>query len=557
MSLRDPMQIGSFVTQPRPNDFPKIIDMTTDQETGDVYVKAFLIDDTTNGNFWKIPNEYMKKYSNAFIGRPLIRHPSGGHPDYVKEAAISDGNDDDNSIRDILRYQDHFKIGEIIDVNYETRKDDPKKKAWFATIRMTNDYATSNLKSGAFSNFVSPQIYDIEGSNSNEPTKDFIPLHLAIVDEPAFGDRAKIRGICTGSGIKCMNALRSAAKKVMDDYHSSSFFKKSASDNHTLTNPNLYDPNNPQNHNDSRYWDPNTQTYYYSNQQGTGGQSSPQQVLSQKQQTQAVDAEGNLITNTTDKKPTRGSRANQNNNQNQNFTQPQTAQATQVDPTSQQEYSSTPQSNPQSQDQPVPQTGQLANPRPISQNSQTPLSGTATGGIGTSQINATDPQMPSALLDALKEIEMLKQENSEFRQFKQTLQDKQIKEASEQQRQLIESFLTPDLVPDEAARTEMIDYFVGLNIQDDDIKKILELVVNGKFTASQQGAAGKKPPAPKPDNVNSASLNKKVKGASLILNHANRSSNTYRDPTRPQHRSSSTAFSNGLMSGVNVDNLNF
>ena len=121
-------------------DFPKIIDVSTDNETNDTYLKAFLIDDSINANFWHIPNEYMKKYANAFIGRPLIRHPSGSHPDYIKEGAILSS---ENFIQDIFNIQDKYKIGEIVDVNYENRKG-RKDKAWYATIRMTNPEATTN-----------------------------------------------------------------------------------------------------------------------------------------------------------------------------------------------------------------------------------------------------------------------------------------------------------------------------------------------------------------------------------------------------------------------------
>jgi len=118
------------------------------------------MDDTVNKNYWHIPTNVMKKYASSFIGRPFIYHPSGNHPDYFKEGAKHD-SDQSAFISDILDIQDRYKIGDIIDVTYEPIKEQPDKKAWFSTIKITNKDVLSQIKSGAVSMYVSPQVYDL------------------------------------------------------------------------------------------------------------------------------------------------------------------------------------------------------------------------------------------------------------------------------------------------------------------------------------------------------------------------------------------------------------
>lgn len=216
----------------------------------ETYIKAFLMDDTINQNFWHIPAGVMKKNASSFVGRPLIYHPSGAHPDYLKEGVVYQP---ETFVNDILKFQDRFKIGDIIYVNQQHVKESPDKKAWYATIRVTNPDILQQIKSGNISSFVSPQIYDIEGSEPGQPTKDFIPLHLAIVSEPAYGNRARIKATCTGTGTSCINALKSAGYNKCtcgcdggngnnkdDEKSSSSYLKNSASEPYTL-NPKLYE----------------------------------------------------------------------------------------------------------------------------------------------------------------------------------------------------------------------------------------------------------------------------------------------------------------------------
>ena len=192
------------------------------------------MDDTVNKNYWHVPLNAMKKYATSFIGIPLIMHPSGNHPLYFKEGARHDSDQSDFDISDILEIQDRYKIGDIIDVTYEPIKEQPDKKAWFSTIKISNKDILSQIKLGAVFMYVSPQVYDLKGSGPNEQTTEFIPLHLAIVNEPAYGSKARIKAQCNGSGPSCINALKSAAINFANALDNSSFLKNSSNNTNNI-----------------------------------------------------------------------------------------------------------------------------------------------------------------------------------------------------------------------------------------------------------------------------------------------------------------------------------
>src|ERR1044072_9156303 len=94
--------------------FPKIIDIAED-EKGNTYLKAFLLNDKINKNYWSIPNEYIRKYATGFIGQPLIAYPGWDHPDYekedenVKQAGIETPANE-TEVQQAKRIQDGFKV---------------------------------------------------------------------------------------------------------------------------------------------------------------------------------------------------------------------------------------------------------------------------------------------------------------------------------------------------------------------------------------------------------------------------------------------------------------
>jgi len=491
--------------------YPHIVDVSTDPKSKQTYVKMFLINDDINKNFWQIPINVMKKYATSFIGRPWIIHPSGDHPDYIKEGVVHNSK---TLIEDILEVQDRYKGGDIVDVTYEPTKENPEKKAFFATIRITNPTILERIKQGALSPYVSPQIYDLSKAKEGEPTTEFIPLHVATVDDPAYGHIARIRGICNGSGPTCINALKSAAvelvnmidKGVMND--NSSFLKNSGNYiNRTLTNPTYFNPQEQviaQNG-----FDPNQR---YVDQYG--------QLISQKTQVQEVDQSGNIITRTEDKKPRAGTTMSKN--PSQIIATPQSTQA-----------------QPQIQTQPLT-TETIQNPNPNTNN--------------TTTVATPTQAIPNELLETLKNLQAtqtgITQRLDQIENFKKSTEEEKLKKASEAQRAMIESVFTPEIIEDEAAREDIINKFVSLPLSDEDLAWILDLVVTGKFSTSGGGGVAEEVAEASTKQKLSARQKKgTVKQASLNLNRL-----VMQNPAEA-YQPNAITLSRRFFGDVNVENL--
>lgn len=447
--------------------FPKIIDIKEDTKTNDVYVKAFLLNDKINKNFWNIPNESIEKYATGFIGKPLISHPSGDHPDYIKEGAV-----DDTDINEVLQIQQKFKIGEIIDVKRESIRGAAAagEDAWFAYIRMTNPEATQAIKSGSMSFYVSPQVYDT-ADVVTDTTKDFVPLHLAVVNEPAYGNTAKIKAFCNGSGAKCTKALRSAATNLVDEIvkytgnDNSSFVQKSDNLNHKLSNP-----------------------AELNNQIGMGtpgANTNSGNLVSYKTQSESVGPNGEKII-----------RKEEQNTQ-QNVTNP-----ARVGTKSEDETASVGGSNQINTQSSLANNSAPQSVPAVDTSTQTNSVGSAVTGSGAptaaaaapAQSPATDLQLPAHIMAALEKIPQLEKEVNEGRTFRESISQERQKKAGEEQLALIQSFFTPEAVADETARNELINKFAALGLGNEDLQWILEMIMTGGFKSSsleKDGTKGK------------------------------------------------------------------
>jgi len=456
-------------------------------------VKMFMMDETVNKNFWHVPTNTMKKYASSFISRPWIVHPSGDHPQYIKEGVV---HNSPTFIDDILDVQNRYKAGDIVDVTYEPNKDRPNTMGWYATVRVTNQDIYNKIKSGAISPYVSPQVYDLSKAMPGEPTTEFIPLHIATVNEPAYGNIARIRASCNGTGPTCLTALKSAALQVInaiDDSNNSnnsrgdsnSSFQKNFSNNtDRLTNPNYIDPNQTGQILANQGYNP------YNNNNDQGGQ---QQFLSQKTQVQEVDANGNLITRTEDKKPRpvqQQQSQQQLNNKPNIIATPETSQG---------------QPSQQAQQQQPVQTAPAAAAIPVA-------------AAPVIDPNST-PQLPAEFLEQLKGLQAgltgITERLNNVENFKKSAEDEKIKAASEEQRKIIESVFTPEVIADENARQDVVNYFVGLPLADEDLKRILDMIVTGTFSSAggnnnQTPAAAPSKKATAQGGLKQASINRLV-----------------------------------------------
>ena len=509
-------------------DYPQLVSCDTCPNTDETYIKAFLINNEINRNFWKIPQDALKRYVDGFKGRPLVKHPSGDHPDYIKEAGLDERSP--TFIKDMLRYQNDYKIGDIVDVQYESLKEDPNRHAYFAYIRLTDPGYLESVKGGSVSSYVSPLIFDLDFKKRGEPTTNFMPLHLAIVNEPAYGNIARIRASCNGDGQPCIDALKKASidtqqqqEEVVEDENS--YFVKSAATNQIYNMPTVQqqfnkqiDPNYPGLTNlkqvlENSGIDPN-QLFTYDS--ATGGYQPI--TTSKTVKVKKTDAQGNLITETQD------FRAGKQQQPVQQYQQPQQQQQ------EQENLQNSNLTNPlNTQEQQGLKVNTALNQQPVSTiDQQSP---------NTNNSVSTAPQLPAEVLQRLKEFDIMKSEFDEIKKFKQTAEERQMLEASEAQRQTIDSAFMP-LFPDEGERQQVTDFFVSLNIEDSKLQDLLNFVINGTLNVSdnppQQKTANPATPKGKvPPQLQKAGIEEVipvqaytrrkggVKGASLVMSSTN------------------------------------
>lgn len=174
---------------------------TVNPSTDKFFVKAFLIDDTINLNQWGVNLESIPKNINMFIGKPLVLTENFDHPVV-----------DDMSYTHALQYQDIYRIGTIIDITrMDKQAQSPYGNSYYAIIEITNPAAKEAFQSGTLPLYVSPAIAQMTLNEDPKHINDWLPLHLAIVDDPAYTvKKAQITGQCGGDTETCLLRLRQA-----------------------------------------------------------------------------------------------------------------------------------------------------------------------------------------------------------------------------------------------------------------------------------------------------------------------------------------------------------
>lgn len=167
------------------------------------YIRVFLMDDTRNRNGWKVSWEVIKQYARQFVGFPGIEYVGceGGecHLDHV----------DGPTYEQSLAVQSKYKVTETVDVVFEEAS-----RTAYAIMRVTDEAFGGRLASGERL-FVSPSVWPDDAHTygrtpRGHPFTDvyaFRPLHLAFVDEPAYGANAAVESACEGPEGECVPQL--------------------------------------------------------------------------------------------------------------------------------------------------------------------------------------------------------------------------------------------------------------------------------------------------------------------------------------------------------------
>lgn len=189
----------------------QVVDITRDVSNG-YYLKVFLLDDSINGAKWRIKTDYIPKHIDKFVGRPFILTKEHYHPLEFDSLNI-DYNNIPDTVNRLLETQDKYKIGTIRKVE---RSINPAQAAygatWNAYVEITDPTAIQAFKSGYTPRFVSASVFRLNQHESPQETTDFEPLHLAAVDNPAYGiHKAGVRGTCNGNLTTCSKQLAQAS----------------------------------------------------------------------------------------------------------------------------------------------------------------------------------------------------------------------------------------------------------------------------------------------------------------------------------------------------------
>lgn len=171
------------------------------------FAKIFGISDKRNKNGWRVTWASIKKHVGSFIGQPGIVFEKC-------EAAICDlDHTDGKTYEDNLKAQEPYRVSTIIDykLNEEDRSVDFIHE--FHDEQAFNDVQSGRLK------FTSPSIWPSHGGYESQGTQEnglplldvfhWKGLHSAFVNNPAFGDEARVKATCEGEG--CPVRLLSAS----------------------------------------------------------------------------------------------------------------------------------------------------------------------------------------------------------------------------------------------------------------------------------------------------------------------------------------------------------
>lgn len=180
---------------------PTITDISQEKDSS-LWLKVFLIDSSSNQNDWKASEEHIKKNVQNFVGKPFVLTSDKKHPDFVKEGVVFGKGDE--TLNQILTAQSKYKIGEI-------KKVEQSGSQYHAYIQISDPKIIESFKQGNIPKFVSPSVFDPNATPDGNNMGDFSPLHIAAVDEPAYGLKAYVRGACEGDSGKCVNELKEAA----------------------------------------------------------------------------------------------------------------------------------------------------------------------------------------------------------------------------------------------------------------------------------------------------------------------------------------------------------
>jgi len=192
------------ISQPRLKTASLDTDYTFEDEESKYHAYFLIKGEEINGNDWGVPDKSIPANIQTFEGRPFLitadefienspyknrwMHPNINHfknylPELVKGL-------DAESLPDVLKFQDNWKVGDIIKVLYDVSDD-----YWKAIIKPLPKYEDRQ-----FPPFCSPAVFKEYIFEDDKNIMNWQGVHLAgLMESPAYGSQATYEGSCNGT----------------------------------------------------------------------------------------------------------------------------------------------------------------------------------------------------------------------------------------------------------------------------------------------------------------------------------------------------------------------
>lgn len=422
--------------------YPQVLEVKEIPGSDDLMVKSFLISSDVNVNNWWVKPEALEKYVDGFINKPAILHPSKDHPEY-SDLGVTFGASD--TYQQMLKAQDDFATGPI--VKLERRKD--MKYGWDCYHRISSPALKQLYKAGAFPKFVSPMVYSPTPVDGSKGLDYFEPLHLAYVDDPAYGTVATVKGHCLMADQHCLTNLH-AAKAIQTKKDGTPLCQKGV----LLTFKNLYQASDLH----SYYFDNNTKNSLESKLVDETNKPNPSGNDDTNKPALSGNGEGN--DNNEGNKPKNPSEGDNDNN-------------------------SGAKTNPAKNLNNTPDNDD--------KNKSTAGKNDDNSSSGKDNIRSTPKDKEDdfdAKLQKSEVFQSLMKKNKELEEFKQNSLDEKAKAEGAKKLQLIETYVNEATIPDPTTRKERIDKIKAMNIDGEELKFFLQEAYSKKLErATVKGAS--------------------------------------------------------------------
>ena len=173
------------------------------------FAKIYLISDKRNKNGWRVTWESIKKNAHDFAGRPGIIYSK------CEDGKCDLDHTDGQTYESNLEIQEPFRETTLREISF----DEDEHKA-YAIHEIHTPSVAKKLHCGELK-FVSPAIWPIVGQykilgkmpngNLKIDVWGWKALHSAFVNDPAFGDEARVVAMCHDSGSKCRMQMLKAS----------------------------------------------------------------------------------------------------------------------------------------------------------------------------------------------------------------------------------------------------------------------------------------------------------------------------------------------------------